>query len=71
MGVGPWYPLWRGDQAFYKVDIAEGVSRLTRQRFIDANEPMQCDFAGVDGVVRGLARTHGEEIRAMALRVRT
>ena len=48
-----WYPLWRGYQAFYKVDIAEEVSRVTWQRFFDDHEPMHCDFAEVDGVVRG------------------
>ena len=52
-----WYPLWRGYQAFYKVDIAEDVSRLTWQRFFDANEPMHCDFVEVDGVVRGLVHS--------------
>ena len=52
-----WYPLWRGYQAFYKVDIAEDVSRLTWQRFFDAHEPMHCDVVEVDGVVRGLVHS--------------
>lgn len=52
-----WYPLWRGYQAFYKVDIAEDVSRTTWQRFFDEAEPMHCDFAEVDGVVRGLVHS--------------
>jgi ribosomal protein S18 acetylase RimI-like enzyme len=52
-----WYPLWRGYQAFYKVDIAEAVSRVTWQRFFDPSEPMHCDFVGVDGVVRGLVHS--------------
>jgi GNAT superfamily N-acetyltransferase len=52
-----WYPLWRGYQAFYKVDIAEDVSRLTWQRFFDDAEPMHCDFAEVDGTVRGLVHS--------------
>lgn len=52
-----WYPLWRGYQDFYKVDIAESVSRVTWQRFFDAHEPMHCDFAEVDGVVRGLVHS--------------
>jgi len=52
-----WLPLWRGYQAFYEVDIAEAVSRLTWQRFFDDAEPMHCDFAEVDGVVRGLVHS--------------
>lgn len=52
-----WYPLWRGYQAFYKVDIAEDVSRTTWQRFFDNAEAMHCDFAEVDGVVRGLVHS--------------
>ena len=46
-----WLPLWRGYQGFYKVDIADAVSRTTWQRFFDDAEPMHCDFAEVDGVV--------------------
>ena len=52
-----WHPLWRGYQAFYKVDIAESVSRITWQRFFDDAEPMHCDLAEVDGVVRGLVHS--------------
>jgi len=52
-----WMPLWRGYQAFYAVDIAEDVSRLTWQRFFDPAEPMHCDFAEVDGTVRGLVHS--------------
>ncbi len=52
-----WYPLWRGYQAFYKVDIAEQISRTTWQRFFDDDMPMHCDFAEVDGVVRGLVHS--------------
>lgn len=52
-----WHPLWRGYQVFYKVDIAEDVSRTTWQRFFDNNEPMHCNFAEVDGVVRGLVHS--------------
>ena len=44
-------------RAFYKVDIAEEVSRLTWQRFFDPAEPMYCDFVEVDGVVRGLVHS--------------
>jgi GNAT superfamily N-acetyltransferase len=52
-----WLPLWRGYQAFYKADIAEEVSRLTWRRFFDPAEPMHCDLAEVDGVVRGLVHS--------------
>lgn len=40
-----WYPLWRGYQDFYRVDIAEDVSRLTWQRLLDPAEPMHGTFA--------------------------
>ncbi|MEO7852328.1 MAG: GNAT family N-acetyltransferase [Rubrivivax sp.] len=52
-----WTPLWRGYQGFYKVDIAEDVSRSTWARFFDDAEPMHCDFAEVDGRVRGLVHS--------------
>jgi len=52
-----WYPLWRGYQAFYKVDIAEAVSRTTWRRFFDAGEPMWCDLAVVDGVAQGVVHS--------------
>jgi ribosomal protein S18 acetylase RimI-like enzyme len=52
-----WMPLWRGYQAFYNVDNADGVSRTTWQRFFDPAEPMHCDLAEVDGVVRGLVHS--------------
>jgi GNAT superfamily N-acetyltransferase len=35
-----WYPLWRGYQAFYKVDILESVSNVTWKRLLDPGEPM-------------------------------
>jgi GNAT superfamily N-acetyltransferase len=52
-----WMPLWRGYQAFYKVDIADEVSRTTWQHFFDRAEPMHCDLVEVDGVVRGLVHS--------------
>jgi ribosomal protein S18 acetylase RimI-like enzyme len=52
-----WMPLWRGYQAFYKVDIADTVSRSTWQRFFDDSEPMFCDLVEVDGVVCGLVHS--------------
>jgi GNAT superfamily N-acetyltransferase len=40
-----WYPLWRGYQAFYKVDIAEEVSATTFERLLDPKEPMNGTLA--------------------------
>jgi GNAT superfamily N-acetyltransferase len=51
--IGPadfdaWLPLWRGYQAFYRVDIAPETSRVTWSRFLDPREPMSAALA-VDG----------------------
>jgi GNAT superfamily N-acetyltransferase len=35
-----WLPLWRGYQAFYKVDIPDNVSAVTWARLLDPAEPM-------------------------------
>ncbi|QJP15285.1 GNAT family N-acetyltransferase [Starkeya sp. ORNL1] len=35
-----WLPLWRGYQAFYKVDIPDDVSAVTWARLLDAGEPV-------------------------------
>ncbi|MGH7080363.1 MAG: GNAT family N-acetyltransferase [Acetobacteraceae bacterium] len=35
-----WLPLWRGYQAFYKVDIPPGVSDVTWARLLDPKEPV-------------------------------
>jgi GNAT superfamily N-acetyltransferase len=35
-----WLPLWRGYQAFYKVDIPDAVSDVTWKRLLDPAEPM-------------------------------
>ena len=40
-----WYPLWRGYQEFYKVDIALATSEVTWQRLLDSHEPMHGVFA--------------------------
>lgn len=49
-----WYPLWRGYQEFYKVDIAESVSRLTWERLLDPQEPMHGMFAFDDDTALGM-----------------
>jgi GNAT superfamily N-acetyltransferase len=35
-----WLPLWRGYQAFYRVDILDAVSHVTWARLLDPAEPM-------------------------------
>lgn len=35
-----WLPLWRGYQAFYKVDIAADVTAISFARLVDPAEPM-------------------------------
>jgi GNAT superfamily N-acetyltransferase len=39
-----WYPLWRGYQEFYEVDLPREVSELTWHRLLDAAEPMHGAF---------------------------
>jgi GNAT superfamily N-acetyltransferase len=43
-----WYPLWRGYQAFYQVDLPLATSLVTWQRILDPQEPMHGAFA-IDG----------------------
>ena len=40
-----WWPLWRGYQAFYKVDLPEASSAVTWSRFLDPAEPMHAVLA--------------------------
>lgn len=49
-----WLPLWRGYQAFYKVEQAEDQTRITWQRLLDPAEPMHLALAERDGVVVGM-----------------
>lgn len=44
-----WLPLWRGYQAFYKVDLGDAVTQTTWGRFFDPNEPMHCAVAEREG----------------------
>jgi GNAT superfamily N-acetyltransferase len=44
-GHDAWMPLWRGYQAFYKVDIAPQTSAETWRRFLDPAEPMHAVLA--------------------------
>jgi GNAT superfamily N-acetyltransferase len=49
-----WLPLWRGYQAFYKVDIAEAVTQSTWSRMLDPSEPVHGALAVLDGKAVGL-----------------
>jgi GNAT superfamily N-acetyltransferase len=49
-----WYPLWRGYQSFYKVDIAPEVSHVTWARLNDPKEPMKGALAHLEGRAVGL-----------------
>ena len=40
-----WLALWRGYQAFYRVDIPDDVSAVTFARLLDPAEPMACALA--------------------------
>ncbi len=50
-----WLPLWQGYQEFYRVRIAEDVTRTTWKRFFDDKEPVHCLVAERDGKLIGLA----------------
>jgi GNAT superfamily N-acetyltransferase len=49
-----WLPLWKGYQAFYHVDIADAVTRVTWDRLLDPNEPMNAALAVANGRAAGL-----------------
>ena len=49
-----WLPLWRGYQAFYKVDIPAEVSAVTWSRLLDGGEPMGGALAWIDGRAVGV-----------------
>jgi GNAT superfamily N-acetyltransferase len=49
-----WLPLWRGYQAFYKVDLPEATTRITWQRLLDPAETMHLALAEIGGRVVGL-----------------
>jgi len=40
-----WMPLWRGYQAFYKVDLAAEVSATTFERLLNPEEPVNGSLA--------------------------
>lgn len=49
-----WLPLWRGYQAFYKVEIPDEVSAVTFERILDAAEPIGGALAWDGGAAVGL-----------------
>jgi GNAT superfamily N-acetyltransferase len=49
-----WLPLWRGYQAFYKVDLPAATTATTWQRLLDPAEPMHLALAEVGGRVVGM-----------------
>ncbi|MEK9719578.1 MAG: GNAT family N-acetyltransferase [Quisquiliibacterium sp.] len=58
-----WYPLWRGYQEFYKVDIARQASLQTWQRILDPSEPMHGAFV-LDQAGRAVGIVHYIEHRS-------
>jgi GNAT superfamily N-acetyltransferase len=49
-----WLPLWRGYQAFYKVDIPAATSEVTWGRILDPNEPVFGALAFADSIAVGM-----------------
>jgi len=49
-----WLPLWKGYQAFYRVDIADAVTRTTWERLLDPAQPMDAALAMTGGRAVGL-----------------
>jgi len=49
-----WLPLWQGYQAFYRVDIADAVTRNTWSRLLDPAEPMNAALALHNGRAIGM-----------------
>jgi GNAT superfamily N-acetyltransferase len=49
-----WLPLWQGYLDFYQAEIADEVSAITWQRFLDPAEPMHAALAWQDGRAVGL-----------------
>jgi GNAT superfamily N-acetyltransferase len=52
-----WLPLWRGYQAFYAIEIEDGVSRTTWSRLLDPAEPM-FGAVSIDDAGRGIGLVH-------------
>ncbi|MGZ5198700.1 MAG: GNAT family N-acetyltransferase [Telluria sp.] len=52
-----WFPLWKGYQRFYEIDIPESVTLRNWGRFLDPVEPMHAALAIVGGQALGLVHT--------------
>ena len=52
-----WLSLWQGYQAFYRIEIADGVSRKTWNRLLNPAEPM-FGAASIDGAGRAIGLVH-------------
>ncbi|MBN6716408.1 GNAT family N-acetyltransferase [Pseudomonas capsici] len=49
-----WLPLWQAYLRFYKTELADGVSDVTWQRFLDPTEPTHSALAWLDGKAVGM-----------------
>ncbi len=49
-----WYPLWQAYLRFYQTSLADTVSAVTWQRFLDPAEPTNAALAWVDGEAVGM-----------------
>ncbi|MEE1922235.1 GNAT family N-acetyltransferase [Pseudomonas sp. 148P] len=49
-----WYPLWQAYLRFYETSLADEVSAVTWQRFLDPAEPTNAALAWVDGEAVGM-----------------
>ncbi len=49
-----WYPLWQAYLRFYETALADAVSAITWQRFLDPAEPTNAALAWVDGEAVGM-----------------
>lgn len=49
-----WYPLWQAYLRFYQTSLADAVSEVTWQRFLDPAEPTNAALAWVDGEAVGM-----------------
>jgi len=49
-----WLPLWRGYQAFYRVDLPSATTLVTWQRLLDPAEPMHLALAERGSTVVGM-----------------
>lgn len=51
-----WYPLWQAYLRFYETTLADEVSAMTWQRFLDPAEPTNAALAWVDGEAVGMVQ---------------